>query len=231
MANTLTCCKVSCIKSLSFTTNKWSPIAASQQKEESPPHPGFLRSSPILPRMSAPSDGDVFWECACYCQPGLSWQGRGERITIFHSVCIVGAPEVTPALPLPLLDWSCQSRSAHVCVILNSQHSCRCATLKWADFYNMYDSTWECGRCACLRGFMQSGKYAQLAAGGEDVSYLLLFRSKRTQSNYSQKLFHGERAETWYHAVSSIPPQLKRMPLICSPAPVVDLVQMPMWCF
>lgn len=124
-----------------------SPIAASQQKEDPPPL--FLRSSPILPRMSAPSDGDVFWECACYCQPGLSWQGREERITIFHSVCIVGAPEVTPALPLPLLDWSCQSRSAHVCVILNSQHSCRCGTLKWADFSNMYDYTWECRRCVC----------------------------------------------------------------------------------
>lgn len=95
----------------------------------------------ILLRMSAPSDGDAFWECACYCQPGLSWQGRKERITIFHSVCIVGALEVTSALLLPLLDWSCQSRSAHVCVILNSKHFCRHSTLKWADadLYNMYD--------------------------------------------------------------------------------------------
>lgn len=75
---------------------------------------------------------------------------------------------------------------------------------------------------------MQSGKYAQLEAGREDVSYLLLFRSKCTQLNYSQKLFHGERAEMRYHAVSSTPPQLNRMPLICSPAPVVDLIQTPM---
>lgn len=84
-----------------------------------PPHSLFT-FFPISLRMSAPSDGDAFWECACYCQPGLSWQGRKERITIFHSVCIVGALEVTSALLLPLLDWSCQSRSAHVCVILNS---------------------------------------------------------------------------------------------------------------
>lgn len=32
-------------------------------------------------------------------------------------MCIVGAPEPTSELLLPLLDWSCQSCSAHVCVI------------------------------------------------------------------------------------------------------------------
>lgn len=178
--------------------------------------------------MSAPSDGDVFWECACYCQPGLSWQGREERITIFHSVCIVGAPEVTPALPLPLLDWSCQSRSAHVCVILNSQHSCRCGTLKWADFSNMYDYTWECGRCACVHRFTQSGKYSQ-----DERMPLTCYCFAVNAHNriIPQNQFRGERAETWYHAVSSIPAQLNWMPLICSPASVVDLVQTPMTCF
>lgn len=195
-----------------------------------PPSPPFFTFFPHLLRMSAPSDGDVFWECACYCQPGLSWQGREERITIFHSVCIVGAPEVTAALPLPLLDWSCQSRSAHVCVILNSQHSCRCGTLKWADFYNMYDYTWECGRCACVHRFMQSGKYAQLEAGREDVSYLLLLRSKCTQSNYSPKLFHGEKGRNGVSCsiIYSTPPKLDASHLLpcpcCWPRPDAHVV-------
>lgn len=42
---------------------------------------------------------------------------KGKTDYHFHSVCIVGAPEPTSELLLPLLDWSCQSCSAHVCVI------------------------------------------------------------------------------------------------------------------
>lgn len=65
---------------------------------------------------SAPGDSDAFWECVCSWEPRPSLQG-GRADYHFHSVCIVGALELTAALELPLLDWSCQSYSAHVCVI------------------------------------------------------------------------------------------------------------------
>lgn len=60
---------------------------------------------------------------------------------------------------------------------------------------------------------------------------LLTHANTNAQSNYFQELFHGEKAETGYHTVSFIPPQLKQMPLICSPSSVFDLLKMPVRCF
>lgn len=57
----------------------------------------------------------------------LGQAGReGKQITI-STVCIVGAPELTLELLLPLLDWSCQSCSAHVCVIPTTNTYAACS--------------------------------------------------------------------------------------------------------
>ncbi len=77
---------------------------------------------PIVLRMSAPNDCDAIGECACYWEPWPSWHG-GKTDYHFHSVCVVGALELTSELLLPLLDWSCQSCSAHVCVITTTNTS------------------------------------------------------------------------------------------------------------
>lgn len=54
----------------------------------------------------------------------LGQAGReGKTDYYFHSVCVVGALELTSEPLLPLLDWSCQSCSAHVCVITTANTS------------------------------------------------------------------------------------------------------------
>lgn len=71
---------------------------------------------PIVLRMSAPTDCDLVGECARNWEPWPSWQG-GKPDYHFPILWVVGALELTSGLLLPLLDWSCQSCSTHVCVI------------------------------------------------------------------------------------------------------------------
>lgn len=118
--NTVSYCKVDCITSLRLsqetTQIKKHSLAAIRRV--------FFFSLFFFFKISSPS------RCArqhpmivmrlesVHATASLGQAGRkGKTDYHFHSVCIVGAPEPTSELLLPLLDWSCQSCSAHVCVI------------------------------------------------------------------------------------------------------------------
>ena len=94
--------------------------------------------------------------------------------------------------------------------------------------------------CTCI--YNPADIVSSIMTTVEDVSYLLLIHSyslslthththTHTHKHTNRELFHGEKAETGYHAVSFFPPQRKRMLLICSPPSVFDLLKMPVWCF